>query len=211
MGRRFTGWPEQAFEVLLDLEGIPSAETREKYRALRENLVRKPMIALLTDAADADPALEDFSVWGFAKDPWWWQHQCGAIRFVRHVEIGLRFDLDGLHVKGWWQYPNPAQVARYRTAVAAADSGQELVTILDALRGKGYDITGETMKRMPQGFSPDHDRAGLLRNRSVVAQKTMADEDWTRSPKALEWLLDTAEDLKAMLIWLARHVAEPAV
>jgi hypothetical protein len=62
MGTRFHGWPEQAYAVLLQLEGEPSRETRERIRRHREEQVRQPMIDLLNDLADVDPWHEDFSV-----------------------------------------------------------------------------------------------------------------------------------------------------
>jgi hypothetical protein len=60
---RFQGWPEQAYAVLLTLEGEPSRETRERVRRDREEYVRQPMIDLLNDLADVDPWYEDFAVW----------------------------------------------------------------------------------------------------------------------------------------------------
>jgi hypothetical protein len=67
MPGRFTGWQEQAFDVLLELDGDPSVEVRDGLRRDRERMIRQPMIALLQDVADAAAAYEDFSVWSFAR------------------------------------------------------------------------------------------------------------------------------------------------
>src|SRR5690606_26367274 len=93
MREQFTGWPEQAMDVLWQLQGEPTKETRERCRADRERLVRQPMIALLNGVADADPRYEDFSVWHYRTGSWWWQHQSAVIRLGRKVEINLRFSL----------------------------------------------------------------------------------------------------------------------
>src|SRR5258705_7565497 len=98
MGRRFHGWPEQAYEVLLQLGGEPSRETRERIRRDREGQVRRPMIDLLNDLADVDPWYEDFAVWRYASMAYWWQDQCGILRGARNVEIGFRFNLHGLPI-----------------------------------------------------------------------------------------------------------------
>nr|WP_042180299.1 DUF2461 family protein [Kibdelosporangium sp. MJ126-NF4]CEL14316.1 hypothetical protein [Kibdelosporangium sp. MJ126-NF4]CTQ88683.1 hypothetical protein [Kibdelosporangium sp. MJ126-NF4] len=208
MTGQFSGWPPQAFDVLARLEGLPSAETRRQLRKDRENLVRRPMIALLDDLADTDPRYEDFSVWGYGKEPFWWQNQGAVVRFARCVELGVRLNLDGLHVKAAWHYPDPGQVARYRAAVDAA--GDELAAILDSLRAKGYDIIGDVMKRAPRDYPADHRHADLLRHRSIVAGRELAEEDVLWTPRALRWVADRAEELGDLLGWLARSVAAPA-
>ncbi len=209
MIRQFSGWPDQALDVLLRLDGEPSNAVREEHRKDRERLVRKPMIALLNDVADANPAYADYSVWSYAKHTWWWQHQTAVIRLARKVEIGLRFDLDGLHVKGAWHYPDPGQVELYRAAVADKGSGPVLARVIDTLLHKGYEISGDVMKVMPRGYSPHHERAELLRHRSVVAGRTLERDDWLVTAKALDWVLDTAADLDPMLSWFAQHVTVP--
>ncbi|MBP2324776.1 hypothetical protein JOF56_005161 [Kibdelosporangium banguiense] len=206
MIQQFSGWPDQALDILLRLDGEPSSALREELRKDRERLVRKPMIDLLNDVADADPAYADFSVWSYAKHTWWWQHQTATIRLARKVEIGLRFDLDGLHVKGAWHYPDPGQIELYRAAVAGKGSGLALAQAIDTLRHKGYEISGDVMKVTPPGYSPDHERAGLLRHRSVVASRALDRDDWLATAKALDWVLDTAADLNPMLSWFAEHV-----
>ncbi len=87
-------------DVLWQLQGEPTHATRERYRADRERLVRQPMIALLNEIADTDPRYEDFSVWHYRTDSWWWQHQGAVIRLGRKIEISLRFALDGLLIQG---------------------------------------------------------------------------------------------------------------
>lgn len=58
---QFTGWPCQAFDVLVRLEGLPSAEARKALGKDRERLVRRSMIAMLNDFGDGGPRCADFS------------------------------------------------------------------------------------------------------------------------------------------------------
>ncbi|MGZ2356832.1 DUF2461 domain-containing protein [Streptomyces sp. 372A] len=206
MREQFTGWPEQAMDVLLRLQGEPAKETRERCRADRERLVRQPMIALLNEVADADPRYDDFSVWHYRTGSWWWQHQSAVIRLGRKVEIGLRFSLDGLWLQAAWWYPDPGQVDAFRTTVASEGSGRELSAIIEDVRHKGYDVSGDLMKRPPRGFPADHPRAGLLRHRSLIAARTLGCEEWLHTPEAVDRVLSAATDLDALLMWLARHV-----
>lgn len=208
MTEQFTGWPREAFEVLMRLDGLPSAETRKALAKDRERLVRRPMIALLNDLADSDRRYEDFSVWSYGKDPFWWQNQGAIVRIARCVELVVRLNLDGLHVKGAWHYPDPGQVPRYRASVDAA--GDELVAILESLRANGYDITGDVMKRPPREYPGDHPNVDLLRHRSVVASRTLVDEDLLWTSSAFHWVAERAAELDDLLDWLARSVAAPA-
>lgn len=150
MRARFAGWPEGAFDVLMRLQGEPSQSLREECRKDRERLVRQPMIALLNEVADRDLEYDDFSVWHYRTNAWWWQHQSAVIRVARNVEMGLRFDLDGLRIQGAWWYPVPEQIRMFRQAVAAEDSGRRLVDLVEELRGRDYEVTGDLMKRVPR-------------------------------------------------------------
>ncbi|WP_051114865.1 DUF2461 family protein [Actinokineospora enzanensis] len=208
MPRHFTGWPEQAYEVLLRLDGVPSPDTREAVRADRERLVREPMVALLNELADANPRLGDWSVWRYGRNLWWWQHQCAVVRLARNVEMGLRFDLDGLHVKGAWHYPDPAQVRSFRAAVADEASGGELVRIIEGLPER-YDVGGDVMKRGPREYPEKHPRVGLLRYRSLIAGCGVGSEESLRSGEVLKEVVVVAEELADLLSWLARYVTEP--
>ena len=84
------------------------------------------MIDLLNDLADVDPWYEDFAVWRYASTAWWWQNQCAVVRVARNVEIGFRFNLDGLRIYAVWSYAGPDQIALFRAATAAEESGSTL-------------------------------------------------------------------------------------
>jgi uncharacterized protein (DUF2461 family) len=198
---RFHGWPEQAYEVLLQLEGEPSRQTREAIRRSREKLVRQPMIDLLNDLADADPWYEDFAVWHYASTAYWWQNQCATVRVASKIEIGFRFNLDGLRVKAFWWYGSPEQIALFRAAVAADSSGRTLADLVSSLAADGHEIVGDVMKRPPRGYPADHPRAGLLRYRSLAAAREL-ESDAIRS---VEPVYRACERLRPLLGWLASH------
>ncbi|MFF3408767.1 DUF2461 family protein [Streptomyces sp. NPDC002742] len=202
----FAGWPEGAFDVLMRLQGEPSQALREECREDRERLVRQPMIALLNEVADTNLEYEDFSVWHYRTNPWWWQHQGAVIRLARNVEMGLRFDLDGLRIQGAWWYPVPEQIKRFRQAVAAEDSGRRLVAVVEDLRDRNYGVTGDLMKRVPRDYPADHPRAELLMHRSLIAARPLGCEAWLHTPEAVDVVLEAIGELRDMMSWLARHV-----
>jgi uncharacterized protein (DUF2461 family) len=201
MGKRFRGWPEQAYAVLLELGGEPSQETRQRVRRQREELVRQPMIDLLNDLADTDPCYEDYSVWSYASTAYWWQNQCAVVRVARNVDIGFRFNLDGLQIKAAWWYAGPEQIASFRAAAAADASGQSLELLVSDLAADGHEILGDVMKRVPRGYPAGHPRAGLLKHRSLIAARQL-ESDTVRD---LEPVSRTCQRLRPLLEWLAEH------
>jgi uncharacterized protein (DUF2461 family) len=201
MGTRFRGWPEQAYAVLLELGGEPSQETRQRVRRRREELVRQPMIDLLNDLADTDPRYEDYSVWSYASTAYWWQNQCAVVRVARNLDIGFRFNLDGLQIKAAWWYAGPEQIASFRAAVAADASGQSLEVLVSDLAADGHEILGDVMKRVPRGYPADHPRAGLLKHRSLIAAREL-ESDTVRD---VEPVYRTCQRLRPLLEWLTEH------
>jgi uncharacterized protein (DUF2461 family) len=200
---RFHGWPEQAYAVLLELGGEPSRETRDRVRRHREKHVRQPMIDLLNDLADADPWYEDFAVWRYGSTAYWWQNQCATVRVARSVDIGFRFNLDGLRIRAAWWYAGPQQIALFRAAAAADQSGPELEDLVSSLAVDGHEIAGDVMKRTPRGYPADHPRAGLLRYRSLIAARELESE----AVPDVEPVYRTCERLRPLLGWLGAHVA----
>ncbi|WP_051114222.1 DUF2461 family protein [Actinopolymorpha alba] len=206
MRRAFTGWPEQAYDVLLKLDGDPPASVRQGLRKDRERLVRQPMIDLLQDVADADAAYGDFSVWGLGSMVWPWQRQCGVVRIGPKAEFSLWFDLDGLAVLGCWWYPGAENVATYRAAVASDASGPELVSIVEALQHNGSEIAGDQLKRTPRGYPADHPRADLLRHRTLIVTRPLGCDDWLHTPEAVDRVLEAYALLRPLASWHVEHI-----
>jgi uncharacterized protein (DUF2461 family) len=203
---RFHGWPEQAYAVLLELAGEPSRETRERVRPRREELVRQPMIGLLNDLADMASWYEDFAVWRYASTAYWWQNQCAVVRVARNIEIGFRFSLDGLRIGAGWRYAGPEQIALFRAAAAADDSGRTLEDLVSSLAADGHEILGDVMKRVPRGYPASHSRAGLLKHRSLIAAREL-DSGTIRD---VEPVYRACERLRPLLEWLIEQaVAAP--
>jgi uncharacterized protein DUF2461 len=206
MGTLFRGWPEQAYTVLLQLDGEPSLETRERVRRDREVQVRQPMIDLLSDLADMDSWYEDFAVWRYASTAFWWQNQCAVVRVARNVEIGFRFSLDGLRIGASWRYAASESIALFRAAVAADGSGRALEDLVVSLAADGHEILGDVMSRVPRGYPAGHPRAALLKHRSLIAAREIESE----AIHDVQPAYHECERLRPLLTWLAEHaVAAP--
>jgi uncharacterized protein (DUF2461 family) len=205
VGTRFHGWPDQAYGVLMKLDGEPSRETRELVRRDREQQVRQPMIDLLNDLADIDPWYEDFAVWRYASMAYWWQNQSAIVRVARNIEIAFGFSLDGLRIKAAWWYADAEQVASFRAATAADRSGRQLADLVSSLAADGHEIQGDVMKRVPRGYPADHPRAGLLKHRSLIAARELEGD----TVRDVEPVYRACERMRPLLGWLTEHVVAP--
>ncbi|WP_432893458.1 DUF2461 family protein [Kribbella sp. CA-245084] len=166
------------------------------------------MIGLLNAVADADPEYEDFSVWGYGDvllDAW--QRQRAIVRLARNVELGVRFDLDGLEVGVAWWYAPSEQIERYRAAVADAGQGPRLVAIIRNLERDGFTITGDLLKRPLRGHPTDHPRADLLRHRSLIATRPLGCDDWIHTSAAADQVLAAFHQLRPLSRWLVKNVS----
>jgi hypothetical protein len=177
-------------------------QERRRLRNDRERLVRQPMIALMQDIADRDQAYEEFFVWGFDKMIWPWQRQRALFLMGYGNQCVVTFDLDGLVVHGLhWD----RRLGGYRTAVAGPE-GEQLAEILETLRTKGYEISGDVMKGVPRGYPADHDRAHLLRHRTLKAARYLGCEQWLHTPAAADRVFGAVEELRPFVQWFITHV-----
>jgi uncharacterized protein (TIGR02453 family) len=85
---------------------------------------------------------------------------------------GFYFQLEPPHVLfggGMYQIAE-GLMARYRRAVADPKRGAELRKIVDGIRRlPGFEVGGETYKRVPAGYDPGHPNAELLKHKGLWA------------------------------------------
>lgn len=214
MEQECIGWSEEAFDLLLRLEGDPSPSVREALRKEQGRLIRAPMVALLDALARADELYQDFSVWSPGRATLWgWQVQSSRISVARNIELGVSFDLDGLRVQGAWWYADAEQIQRFRAAVADDETGAALARILDRLTEQSYDMSGDRLKRPLRGYPTDHPRAELLRHRSLIVGRWLggdadvgSEEGWVQTPEVVPRVLSALEEMRPLLSWLTETV-----
>jgi hypothetical protein len=80
------------------------------------------------------------------------QNQCAIVPIACTVETAFRFNVDALRIGAAWQYGGPEQIALFRAAVAADESGRTLGELVSSLAADGYDIRGDVMKQIPHGY-----------------------------------------------------------
>lgn len=102
----------------------------------------------------------------------------------------------------------PAQLVRWRQAVAADQTGKPLATLVAAATGAGLRLGArEVLARVPRGLDPDHPRADLLRHKGCVLAFPPIPRGLIHQPALAPWLIAQALRAAPVLRWIARTVA----
>ncbi|NLI98265.1 DUF2461 domain-containing protein [bacterium] len=97
------------------------------------------------------------------------------------------------------------ELHKYRDAVANDKSGKELEKAIASVRKSGeYETAAEHYKRVPAGYTPDHPRAGLLRQNTLFAKSPLIPVKSITSPKLLDVCLEHSKNMDPLLRWLVK-------
>jgi uncharacterized protein (DUF2461 family) len=87
--------------------------------------------------------------------------------------------------------------------------------VIGNVAAAGYDVHGtDPLRTAPRGYSADHPRADLLRNKGLIAWKRWAPtERWIGTPAAKDRIVAAIAESGPLRDWLREHVgastAEP--
>jgi uncharacterized protein (TIGR02453 family) len=99
---------------------------------------------------------------------------------------------------------DPAQLARFRAAVADERQGSRLAGILAPLGRRGFGVgSHETLRKVPRGMDPDHPRADLLKRKGLIVTFPELPRDLLVSRRLVDWLVGHAERTAPLVAWLA--------
>jgi uncharacterized protein (TIGR02453 family) len=207
-------------------EGIPAATAAAFYAELEENntrdwwqahlavyqeSVREPLTALL---AQLEPQFGPGKIFRpnrdirFSQDKSPYKTAQGAFAsFQEGLGYYLQLSADGLLVGGGYHSHSPAQLARYRNAVDATGTGEQLQHIVDAVAAAGFTVEGEKLKTVPRGFPREHPRAELLKHKSLSASVALGQPDWLSSPDAEGEIARLWDQLRPLVDWVGRNAA----
>ena len=202
----FKGWPVEAVEFY---EGLEDDNTKTYWHAHKteyEQLVKAPMEELLADLAGdfgEGRVFRPYRDTRFSKDKTPYKLNCAA-----HLPGGyVSFSADGLFVGSGLDMPDPAQLARFRAAVADDRSGPELEGIVATLRKHAYDVGAhDTLKTAPKGYPQDHPRIELLRSKGLVMSKSWPVGAWLGTKKAKDRVVTTLIAARPLNDWIATNV-----
>jgi len=207
----FEGIPDTAFRFYAELEENNNREWWLEHKATYDAEVKEPLTALLSEL---EPRFGQAKIFRpnrdvrFSPDKSPYKTAQGAFAASQEgVGFYLQISADGLLIGGGYHSHTPAQLARFRGAVDAPESGLELQKIVEAVAGAGFAIQGEKLKTVPRGFEKDHPRGELLKHKSLSAGEELGQPDWLSSPSAKDRIAARWEVLRPLVEWVSEHAA----
>jgi uncharacterized protein (TIGR02453 family) len=201
----FLGFGEGAVEFFDGLEIDNSKAFWTDQRAIYENDVKSPMLALLAACeAEFGPGkiFRPYRDVRFSADKTPYKTHCGATAGPFYVQLGA----DGLMAAGGYYMMAPDQVARFRVAVDDGRRGSDLQKRIAAAEADGVEVGGEQLKTRPRGVDPGHPRLDLLRHKGLYGHRSWPPDDVLHESGALRRVVTTWRSLRPLVEWLDDHV-----
>ncbi|MEZ7240320.1 DUF2461 domain-containing protein [Rhodococcus sp. GXMU-t2271] len=207
----FTGFPAAALDFYEDLEADNSKPFWAAHKAVYDDCVRGPMLALLAELEPefgAGKAFRPHRDVRFSADKSPYKtHQGGFVQTGPGVGFYVQIDAAGLRVAGGFYRGSSAQVAAFRAAVDDTRRGPRLEPLVRRLHRAGYEIGGERLKTRPRGVAEDHPRLDLLRHKSLTAARTHPSPEWIDTPRTLDEVRTAWRDVRPLVEWLTAATA----
>ncbi|HEX2810228.1 MAG TPA: DUF2461 domain-containing protein, partial [Kineosporiaceae bacterium] len=212
----FTGFDGDALGFYDGLEADNSKTYWTDHKAIYEQAVRTPMLALL---APLEPRFGPATMFRpyrdvrFSADKSPYKTHAGAVlRAAGGTQLYVQVGADGLLVGGGYYHMSPDQLSRYRQAVDDDGPGRRLERVAAKLGRAGFTLIGERLARAPRGVDPKHPRIDLLRHKGLAAMFTFGVPDWLGTPRCLDEVAGAFRSIAPLTGWLAEQVgpAEPS-
>ncbi|WP_115790245.1 DUF2461 domain-containing protein [Arthrobacter silvisoli] len=207
----FQGIPPEAFTFYAALEQNNNREWWLEHKDTYDAAVKDPLTALLEQLEPQFGPAKIFRPYRdvrFSQDKSPYKTAQGAFAAEQDgLGFYLHLAADGLTLGGGCHSYSPAQLARFREAVAAPASGEELEGIVTQIAEAGYSIGGEKLKTVPRGFDKDHPRAELLKHKALSAGLELGEPAWLSTPAAAEEIARRWEVLRPLVDWVSKHAA----
>jgi uncharacterized protein (TIGR02453 family) len=176
----FAGFKREAFAWFEELEANNNRAWFAEHRATYEHAVRDPLDELLELFADEIGGrvklFRQHRDVRFSRDKSPYKTRTYGIVRERPQSLAplyISLSAEGMFVGTGYYQLEPAQLSRFRDAVADAKAGPKLERAVDAAHAGGVETFGEALKTAPRGYPKDHPRIALLRHRSLFAGRRL--------------------------------------
>jgi uncharacterized protein (TIGR02453 family) len=207
----FDGWPPEAFAFYAGLEADNAKPYWTANRATFDDAVHAPMVALVDELEPRfgpGRILRPYRDVRFTKDKSPYRTSHGAMVGDVYVQISAR----GIGAGGGYYHLAPDQLERYRAAVAADETGEDLGGRIAGIEAAGIEVSGaDPLKTAPRGYPPDHPRIALLRYRGLIAWKQWPVEDWISTGSARDRIVEALDTSAPLREWLRAEVGPSTV
>jgi len=101
----------------------------------------------------------------------------------------------------------PAQLERYRRAVADNRTGGQLEKLVVAVRKRRIEVSAhDILKTAPKGYPKEHPRIDLLRQKGLITWKQWPVGAWLGTAQAKTRIIDFLRASTPINDWLAKNV-----
>lgn len=202
----FQGWPAEALEFFEGLEADNSKTYWQRHKDTYEGLVLAPMEALLDELR---PELGEGRIMRPYRDIRFSVDKSPYKTFIA-ATVGpgyVHLNAKGLGAgTGIWEVA-PDQLERYRQAVDDQASGEQLASLVEAMREKGVDVMShDSLKTAPKGYPKDHPRVEFLRYKGLAAWRDWPAGPWLGTPEPLQRIVGFLADAAPLNEWLDQYV-----
>jgi uncharacterized protein (TIGR02453 family) len=206
----FTGFPIEAVAFYEGLQADNSRTYWQANKAVYEQAVKAPMLALLEELSEFGPfhVFRPYKDVRFAKDKTPYKEHTGA---YGESEGGagyyLQFSAAGMFAGSGYYNMAPDQLERFREAIDADATGGELVAIGAGLQKKGLRLGAMSeLKTAPRGYPKDHPRIEFLRRKGLFAGRDFPPAKWMHTKAVVGKVRDVWTMTAELNAWLDAHV-----
>jgi len=205
----FTGFPAAAVEFYQQLTVHNSREFWNDRREVYATAVRGPMLALTEElSAEFGP----FKVFRpnrdvrFSTDKSPYKTSQGAVTEGEGGEFYyLQISADGLYAVSGYYAMARDQLGRFRQAIDAENTGQDLVSRVATLE-RSYAISGRALTTAPRGYPRDHPRIRFLQHKGLTAGRDFGAPGWVSTRHAKRRLVEAWRGASVLNEWLNAYV-----
>jgi len=97
---------------------------------------------------------------------------------------------------------NKPQLQKYRDSVINEKLGNELFTITEELKNKGYDFGGKNYKKVPAGYDSMNKNSGLLLHNGLYADKSFDIPEEFYSEDFIDFCFEPYSEMLPVQQWL---------
>lgn len=206
----FSGFPLEAAHFYEGLQADNSRTYWQANKAVYEQSVRAPFLALLEELDEYGPfqVFRPYKDVRFSKDKTPYKENIGAYG-EREGGAGyyVAFSLTGIYAGSGYYGMASDQLERFRAAVDAEHTGTEVARLVAAVETKGLKAGAMSeLKTAPRGVPKDHPRIELLRRKGLMAGRDFAPAKWMQTKAVVGKVRDAWTAADELNSWLDLHV-----
>jgi uncharacterized protein (TIGR02453 family) len=206
------GFSAKATRFFEDLEDNNTREFWTAHKDVFDREVSQPLAALLESLPDRYQPFRILRMHRdlrFSKDKSPYKTQQGAMHEGGGGGHYLHIAADGLLVAAGTYQMEADQLERYRAAVDDNRSGKTLERVLAELSKASIEVLTDDpppLKTAPRGYPKEHPRIDLLRQKGLIAHRSLAGSGLRRQDTLREFVVETYDACEPLLRWLGKHV-----